>query len=63
MRKIPGFLSDIGLGYLTDGEPKRITEALKRTLYPALDRLQGITYRVDASGNLVFIPAASHSPN
>jgi hypothetical protein len=63
MRKIPGFLSDIGLGYLTDGEPKRITETLKRTLYPALDRLQGITYRVDASGNLVFIPAASHSPN
>jgi hypothetical protein len=56
MRKIPGFLSDIGLGYLTEGKPKRINETLKRTIYPVLDRLRGITYRVDDSGNLVFAP-------
>ena len=57
MRKISGFLSDIGLGYLTEGKPKRINETLKRTIYPVLDCLRGITYRVDDAGNLVFAPA------
>ena len=56
MRKLPGFLSDIGLGYLLKGEPKRVTETLKRTVYPALDRIRGITYRLDDLGNLVFLP-------
>jgi len=56
MRRLPGFLSDIGLGYLLQGEPKRVTETLKRTVYPALDRVRGIGYRVDDFGNLVFIP-------
>jgi hypothetical protein len=56
MRRLPGFLSDIGLGYLLSGEPKRVTETLKRTVYPALDRLQGIAYRLDESSNLVFAP-------
>jgi hypothetical protein len=56
MRKIPGFLSDIGLGYLTEGEPKRIRETLKRTIYPALERVRGIDYRLDDLGNLVFTP-------
>jgi hypothetical protein len=54
MRKLPGFLSDIGLGYLLSGEPKRVTETLKRTVYPALERIRGITYRLDDLGNLVF---------
>ncbi len=54
MRKIPGFLSDIGLGYLTKGEPKRVNETLKRTVYPALDHLRWITYRLDDHDNLVF---------
>jgi hypothetical protein len=56
MRRLPGFLSDIGLGYLLRGEPKRITETLKRTVYPALDRVRGIAYRLDESGTLVFTP-------
>ena len=55
MRKIPGFLSDIGLGYLLHGEPKRIKETLKRTVFPALDRVRGIAYQVDDSDNLVFV--------
>jgi hypothetical protein len=54
MRKLPGFLSDIGFSYLLKGEPKRINEMLKRTVYPALDRVRGITYWVDDSGTLVF---------
>jgi hypothetical protein len=55
MRRLPGFLSDIGLGYLLQGEPKRVTEILKRTVFPALDRVRGITYQVDDAGNLVFV--------
>jgi hypothetical protein len=55
MRKIPGFLSDIGFGYLLQGEPKRINEMLKRTVFPALDRVRGITYQIDDAGNLVFV--------
>jgi len=58
MRKIPGFLSDIGLGYLTEGKPKRIKETLKRTVYPALNLLRGIAYRLDDVGNLVFTPTS-----
>jgi hypothetical protein len=56
MRSLPGFLRDIGMGYLTEGEPKRIRESLKRTVYPALDLLTNIDYRLDDFGNLVFIP-------
>jgi hypothetical protein len=46
MRKIPGFLSDIGLGYLLQGEPKRIKETLKRAIFPALDRVRGLPTRL-----------------
>ena len=53
MRSLSGFLSDVGLGYL---EPKRQTETLKRTVYPALDAVKGIQYYFDDQGNLVFIP-------
>jgi hypothetical protein len=56
MRSLPGFFRDIGMGYLTEGEPKRIRESLKRTVYPALDLLKNIDYRLDDPGNLVFIP-------
>jgi hypothetical protein len=56
MRSLPGFLRDIGLGYLTEGEPKRKTEILKRTVYPALDVVKGIQYQLDEQGNLIFLP-------
>jgi hypothetical protein len=59
MRRLPGFLSDIGLGYLLQGEPKRVTETLKRTIFPALDRVRGVTYQVDDAGNLVFVSTLS----
>jgi hypothetical protein len=58
-RNLVGFLSDIGLGHLTEGEPKRVKECLKRTVYPALDLLKGEvlrTYEQDDQGNLFFIP-------
>jgi hypothetical protein len=55
-RSLPGFLRDIGLGHLTKGEPKRFNESLKRTVYPALDLLRDIDYRLDDRANLVFIP-------
>jgi hypothetical protein len=56
MRSLPGFLRDIGLGYVTEGEPKRKTEMLKRTVYPALDAVKGIRYQLDEQGNLTFFP-------
>jgi len=56
MRSLPGFLRDIGLGYVTEGEPKRKTEMLKRTVYPALDAVKGIRYQLDEQGNLTFSP-------
>jgi len=59
MRKLPGFLSDIGFGHLLLGEPKRVTETLKRTIYPALNRVRGIAYRLNDSGTLVFTPTLS----
>jgi len=58
MRSLPGFLCDIGLGHLAEGEPKRMTEGLKRTVYPALDVVKGIQYQLDEQGNLIFIPKA-----
>jgi hypothetical protein len=56
MRSLPGFLRDIGLGHLTKGEPRRLHESLKRTVYPALDLLKGIDYRLNDRENLIFIP-------
>jgi hypothetical protein len=58
-RSIQGFLSDIGLGYLLQGEPKRLKERLTRTVFPALDLLKGEAlrgYEADDRGNLFFIP-------
>jgi hypothetical protein len=54
MRSLPGFLSDIGLGYIS--EPKRRTEILKRTVYPALDAVKDIQYQLNKQENLIFIP-------
>ncbi len=56
-RRLSGFLNDIGLSQVT--EPKRITERLKRTVYPALDLLKAHaihSYEVDDRGNIFFIP-------
>jgi hypothetical protein len=50
-----GFLRDIGLGYLLNGESKRIGEVFRRTVYPAMDLLKGMHYETDDRGNLVFI--------
>jgi hypothetical protein len=40
-------------------QPKRITERLKRTVFPALDLLKGEAisgYELDDRGNIFFIP-------
>src|SRR5712692_1681565 len=58
-RRMTGFLSDIGLGYLADEKPMRRNERLKRTVFPALDLLKGEvlrTYEQDDRGNLFFLP-------
>jgi hypothetical protein len=58
-RNVHGFLSDIGLGHLLQGEPKRLNERLKRTVFPALDLLKGEVlrgYELDAHDNLFFLP-------
>jgi hypothetical protein len=58
-RSLTGFLSDIGLGYLTQLEAKRINERLKTIVFPALDFLKGEVirhYATDDKGNLLFIP-------
>ena len=56
-RRLTGFLNDIGMSQVA--EPKRITERLKRTVYPALDLLKGEAlsgYELDDRGNIFFIP-------
>jgi len=55
-RRLTGFLNDIGFSQVT--EPKRITERLKRTVFPALDLLKGEairSYELDGEGNIFFI--------
>ena len=58
-RTLPGFLTDIGLGHVTRLEPKRRNEALKRTVYPALELLKGQAfsqYELDGTGIFRFFP-------
>ncbi len=58
-RDLLGFLWDVGLGYIADLAPKRRTEALRETVFPALDLLKGQairSYELDDRGNIVFIP-------
>jgi hypothetical protein len=58
-RNFMGFLRDCGLGYIAEMEPKRRTEALRETVFPALDLLRGQamqTYELDDRGNIIFIP-------
>jgi hypothetical protein len=58
-RNFMGFLRDCGLGYIAEMEPKRRTEALRETVFPALDLLRGQaiqSYELDDRGNIFFIP-------
>jgi len=58
-RNLLGFLRDVGLGYIAVLEPKRRTEALRETVFPALDLLKGQAlreYGLDDRGNIFFIP-------
>jgi hypothetical protein len=58
-RSLPGFLSDIGFGYLAAEEPMRRNERLKRTVFPALELLKGEairSYELDDQGKIFFIP-------
>ena len=53
-----GFLTDIGLGYVGQLEPKRRNEMLKDTVFPALNTLKGeVIQHYECDGqNLLFIP-------
>src|SRR5882724_5599835 len=56
-RNLLGFLRDVGLGYIAVLEPKRRTEALRETVFPALDLLKGQAlreYGLDDRGNIFF---------
>jgi len=58
-RNLMGFLWDVGLGYIAELAPKRRTEALRETVFPALDLLKGEairSYELDDHGNICFIP-------
>jgi hypothetical protein len=58
-RGLPGFLTDIGLGRMAKMEPWRRNEAMKRSVYPALDKLKGQAfsqYELDESGIFRFFP-------
>jgi hypothetical protein len=45
MRRVLGFLHDVGLGYITHQPPKHQHAIVKRTVYPALDLLKGHAFR------------------
>ena len=58
-RRFPGFLQDVGLGYITQHPPKRRNEMVKGTVYPALDLVKGHAFRhyeLDDRANIVFLP-------
>jgi hypothetical protein len=58
MRSLPGFLSDVGLGYLSILPPKHRNQKVKQTLHPALDAIKGkafTTWELDDRGNLFFL--------
>ena len=59
IRRLEGFLRDVGLGYALHQPPKRRTELVQGTLYPALDLVKGHGFRhyeVDDGGNIFFLP-------
>jgi hypothetical protein len=56
-RRLTGFLSDIGLGYVAKLETKRLNEMVKRSLFPALDLVRGQAmshYELDGDSNIIF---------
>ena len=57
VRSLAEFLTDIGLGHLTQLPAWRQTQRLKRTVFPALDRIKGQAcdcYELDDRGNIFF---------
>ena len=58
MRKLLGFLNDVGLGYMATLPPKLRNQKVKQTVYPALEALRGkgfTHWEIDDDGNIVFI--------
>ncbi len=59
IRRFPGFLSDIGLGYLMELPPRNRNQKVKQSLHPALDLVKGKAFRhqeIDDNGNIFFLP-------
>lgn len=58
MRRLLGFLNDVGLGYMATLPPKIRNQKVKQTLCPALETLRGkgfTHWEIDDDGNIVFI--------
>ena len=58
-RNFLGFLRDCGLGYIASMAPKRRTEQLHETVFPALELVKGKAirgYERDDRGNIIFFP-------
>jgi len=58
-RNFLGFLRDCGLGYIASMAPKRRTEQLRETVFPALELVKGKAirgYERDDRGNIIFFP-------
>lgn len=64
VRRLAGFLTDIGLGPMARLPARRQTERVKRTVFPALDLIQGHAcdrYELDERGNIVFYPVETNA--
>jgi len=57
-RRLLGFLSDIGMGYLAALPPRNRNQKIKQVVFPALELVKGQAFRqyeIDDQGNIFFV--------
>jgi hypothetical protein len=57
-RRLLGFLSDIGMGYLAALPPRNRNQKVKQVVFPALELVKGQAFRqyeLDDQGNIFFV--------